>query len=76
MNKELSNRKMDKEAIKHAIKTRYLNSYKVIVAGWRDFDNYEFLKEKLDETFESLGDLDTHPIEIISGMASHMEPST
>ena len=24
---------------------------------------------KLDETFESLGDLDAHPIEIISGMA-------
>lgn len=69
MDKELSNGKIDKEAIKHVIKTRYLNSYKVIVAGGRDFDNYEFLKEKLDETFESLGDLDAHPIEIISGMA-------
>lgn len=69
MDKELSNGKMDKETIKHVIKTRYLNSYKVIVAGGRDFDNYEFLKEKLDETFESLGDLDAHPIEIISGMA-------
>ena len=69
MGKELSNGKIDKEAIKHAIKTRYLNSYKVIVAGGRDFDNYEFLKKKLDETFESLGDLDAHPIEIISGMA-------
>ena len=69
MGKELSNGKMDKEAIKHTIKTKYLNSYKVIVAGGRDFDNYEFLKEKLDETFESLGDLDAHPIEIISGMA-------
>ena len=69
MDKELSNGKMDKETIKHVIKTRYLNSYKVIVAGGRDFDNYEFLKKKLDETFESLGDLDAHPIEIISGMA-------
>lgn len=69
MDKELSNGKMDKKNIKHVIKTRYLNSYKVIVAGGRDFDNYEFLKEKLDETFESLGDLDAHPIEIISGMA-------
>jgi hypothetical protein len=48
----------------------------VIVAGGLDFDNYEFLKEKLDETFESLGDLDAHPIEIISGMANLMEPST
>ena len=45
MGKELSNGKMDKEAIKHTIKTKYLNSYKVIVAGGRDFDNYEFLKE-------------------------------
>ena len=69
MDKELSNGKMDKETIKHVIKTRYLNSYKVIVAGGRDFDNYEFLKEKLDETFESLGDMDAHPIEILSGMA-------
>ena len=49
MGKELSNGKMDKEAIKHTIQTKYLNSYKVIVAGGRDFDNYEFLKEKLDE---------------------------
>ena len=54
MGKELSNGKMDKETIKHTIKTKNLNSYKVIVAGERDFDNYEFLKEKLDETFESL----------------------
>lgn len=30
MGKELSNGKMDKEAIKHAIKTKYLNSDKVI----------------------------------------------
>ena len=47
MGKELSNGKIDKEAIKHAIKTKYLNSYKVIVAGGRDFDNYEFLKKSL-----------------------------
>ena len=66
MGKELSNGKMDKEAIKHTIKTKYLNSYKVIVAGGRDFDNYEFLKEKLDETFESLGDLDAHLIKIFA----------
>lgn len=55
MNKELLNNVMDKEAAKHAIKARYLNSYKVIVAGGRDFDDYEYLKEKLDETFKSLG---------------------
>ncbi len=69
MDKEISNDKMDLDSTKHAIKTKYLNSYKVIVAGGRDFDNYEYLKEKLDETFICLGDLDTHPIEIISGMA-------
>ena len=69
MGKELSNGKIDKEAIKHSFKTNYLNSYKVIVAGWRDFDYYDFLKKKLDETFDSLGALDAHPIEISSGMA-------
>ncbi len=37
MGKKISNDKMDKEAIKHVIKTRYLNSYKVIVAGGRDY---------------------------------------
>ena len=57
MDKELSNGKMDKETIKHVIKTRYLNSYKVIVAGGRDFDNYEFLKEKLDETVVAIHNL-------------------
>ena len=29
---------------------------------------------KLDETFEFLGDLDVHPIEIISGMADGADP--
>ena len=37
MGKKISNGKMDKEAIKHVIKTRYLNSYKVIGAGGRDY---------------------------------------
>ena len=37
MGKKISNDKMDKEPIKHVIKTRYLNSYKVIVAGGRDY---------------------------------------
>lgn len=46
MGKELSNGKMDKEAIKHAIKTKYLNSYKVIVAGGRDFNNYGVSERK------------------------------
>ena len=66
---QLNDKIMDRKDTKQAVKTKYLNSYKVIVAGGRNFDNYEFMKEKLDETFESLGDLDAHPIEIISGMA-------
>lgn len=37
MGKKISNGKMDKETIKHTIKTKYLNSYKVIVAGGRDY---------------------------------------
>ena len=64
---QLNDKIMDRKDTKQAVKTKYLNSYKVIVAGGRNFDNYEFMKEKLDETFESLGDLDAHPIEIILG---------
>lgn len=41
INKVQLNDKTDKEAAKHAIKTRYLNSYKVIVAGGRDCDNFK-----------------------------------
>ena len=41
MGKELSNGKIDKEAIKHAIKTKYLNMYKVIGAVT---DNGEFFE--------------------------------
>lgn len=67
--KEQLNDKVDKETTLSAIKASYINSYKVIVAGGRDFADYAYLKEKLDEVFGSLGDLDSHPIEIISGMA-------
>ena len=67
--KEQLNDKVDKETTLSAIKASYINSYKVIVAGGRDFADYAYLKEKLDEVFASLGDLDSHPIEIISGMA-------
>lgn len=69
MEKEQLNDKVDKETTLSAIKASYINSYKVIVAGGRDFADYAYLKEKLDEVFASLGDLDSHPIEIISGMA-------
>ena len=69
MEKEQLNDKVDKETTLSAIKASYINSYKVIVAGGRDFADYAYPKEKLDEVFASLGDLDSHPIEIISGMA-------
>ena len=69
MEKEQLNDKVDKETTLSAIKASYINSYKVIVADGRDFADYAYLKEKLDEVFASLGDLDSHPIEIISGMA-------
>ena len=69
MEKEQLNDKVDKETTLSAIKASYINSYKVIVADGRDFADYAYLKEKLDEVFGSLGDLDSHPIEIISGMA-------
>lgn len=67
--KEQMNDKVDKETTLSAIKASYINSYKVILAGGRDFADYAYLKEKLDEVFDSLGDLDSHLIEIISGMA-------
>lgn len=38
--------------------------FKVIVAGGRDFNNYDFLKTTLDKLFSQKGD-----IEIVSGMA-------
>lgn len=69
MEKEQLNDKVDKETTLSAIKASYINSYKVIVADGRDFADYAYLKEKLDEVFGSLWDLNSHPIEIISGMA-------
>ena len=35
-----------KEKALSAVKTSYLNSYKVIVAGARDFADYAFMKKK------------------------------
>ena len=69
MEKEQLNDKVDKETTLSAIKASYINSYKVIVADGRDFADYAYLKEKLDEVFGSLWDINSHPIEIISGMA-------
>ena len=42
----LNDKVLDKEKALSAIKTSYLNSYKVIVAGVRDFADYAFMKKK------------------------------
>lgn len=46
----------------------YRNAYKVIVAGDRDFNDYEYMSEKLDELFWYSDVFETYPIKIISGM--------
>lgn len=47
----------------------YRNAPRVIIAGGRDFDNYELMKKKLDELFFVSSEFDAVPIKIISGMA-------
>lgn len=50
---------------------RYHIAYKVIIAGGRDFENYEYMVEKLDELFYYSNKFKTEwrDIKIISGMA-------
>lgn len=55
MEKEQLNDKADKETALSAIKTSYINSYKVIVASARDFADYAYIKKKLDEVLNALG---------------------
>lgn len=43
----LNDKVLDKEKALSVIKTSYLNSYKVIVAGARDFADYAFMKKKI-----------------------------
>lgn len=47
----------------------YCEAPRVIVAGGRDFNDYEFMKAKLDELFFASDEFDADPIKIISGMA-------
>ena len=58
------------ETMIQLIKENHRNAYKVIVAGGRDFHDYSFMQEKLDELFW-LSDIfdDQYPIQIVSGMA-------
>ena len=45
---------LDKEKALSVIKTSYLNSYKVIVAGARDFANYAYMKKKQKTSVNNL----------------------
>lgn len=55
MEKEhLNDKVLDKEKALSAIKTSYLNSYKVIVAGARDFADYAYMKKKQKTSVNNL----------------------
>lgn len=56
--------------MKELYRVNYLNAYKVIVAGGRDFDDYEYMSEKLDELFWCSDVFQEYPIKIVSGMAN------
>ena len=52
---------------------KYLNDYqeasRVIIAGGRDFDDYEYMSTKLNELFKVQNVFNNKAIKIISGMA-------
>lgn len=50
----LNDKVLDKEKALSAIKTSYLNSYKVIVAGARDFADYAYMKKKQKTSVNNL----------------------
>lgn len=50
----LNDKVLDKEKALSVIKTSYLNSYKVIVAGARDFANYAYMKKKQKTSVNNL----------------------
>lgn len=51
------------------METEYRNAPKVIVAGGRDFDDYEMMSRKLSELFNNDKQFTGHLVKIISGMA-------
>jgi len=61
------------EKTKEQYRKNYQNAYKVIVAGGRDFDDYEYMSTKLDELFWRSSSFDEYPIKIISGMAKGVD---
>ena len=52
---------------------KYLNDYqeasRVIIAGGRDFDDYEYMSTKLNELFKDQNMFNNKAIKVISGMA-------
>lgn len=61
--------KMIAETMMTIYKDNYRRAPRVIVAGGRDFNDYELMKDKLDRLFFISNEFDTIPIKIISGMA-------
>ena len=47
----------------------YLDAYKVIIAGGRDFEDYEYMCEELTDLFYNTIDFKRKEIKIITGMA-------
>ena len=47
----------------------YRDAYRVIVAGGRDFEDYEYMSQQLDELFGNNAIFENRQIKIVSGMA-------
>ena len=62
-----------KEAYCLNLSEKYLNDYKeasrVIIAGGRDFNDYEYMSTKLNELFKDQNVFNNKAIKVISGMA-------
>lgn len=58
------------EVMRELYRNAYRNAYKVIVAGGRDFDDYEYMSAKLDELFWESEHFSEWPIKIVSGIAA------
>ena len=62
-----------KEAYCLNLSEKYLNDYKgasrVIIAGGRNFENYKYMCEKLNDLFYNSTNFEKRDIKIISGMA-------
>ena len=65
---------MDCNEEKMNLSEKYLNDYqeasRVIIAGGRDFDDYEYMSIKLNELFKDQNVFNNKAIKVISGMAT------